>query len=183
MAFIVETGEGLQDATSYVTIEFANHYHNTYGNSDWPQHADDASEEEIAADHALKSVALIRATKAVDTLYGPRFKSWPFTQEQNLEFPRAAFYLNARQICNSNEIPKALKEAVCEIALKDLMQEDIFPDEENSIKKKKVELDAIKTETEYFSPLKESFTGFTNIERQLKPVLKSEEGVITSLGL
>ena len=98
---VVETGEGLTDANSYVGIEFADDYFAYRGISGWGSLTQEAKEQ-----------YLIRATDFIDSIYQWRGKK--ATAEQALRFPR----VNLTDY-EGNEIvgvPTCLKQAVCDAA-------------------------------------------------------------------
>lgn len=173
MALIVETGSASATANSYVSVEYADAYFSLYGNDAWP-----ATPTVDDGTLALKQTSLIKATQALDSLYGCEYKSFPFTQDQALLFPRFAFYLNSRQICNSNTIPKDLMNAVCEVALIDINQGNIFPDvsELGVVKESLIKLDVLEKRTFYNDAVSnERLSGFYKIERLLRQILESDE--------
>jgi hypothetical protein len=109
MAFVVEDGTGLATATSYVSVADAITYHADRGNTSW-----------ALALTAAQEIALIRATQAVDARGLGRFIGSRLTAEQGLEWPRTdAVDINGFEI-DEDEIPSAVKKAVCEGALVEL---------------------------------------------------------------
>jgi hypothetical protein len=104
MAFVVEDGTGLANATSYVSVEDASIYHADRGNTEWDNVAD-------------QQIALIRATQAVDAKGRLRFVGDKGTSTQALAWPRTdAVDTDGFEIA-SDELPVALINAVCEAAL------------------------------------------------------------------
>lgn len=100
--FIVETGEGIPDATSYATVEQADQFAEFWGYSDW---------EEL--DLAQKEFLLIRSTRFIDEQF--TWRSNILTKEQGLLFPRHPFLdNNGRKV---EGVPKDIIEAVAEIAI------------------------------------------------------------------
>lgn len=129
MAFVVEDGNGLSDANSYVDLAFADDYFLTRAISAW-----------TGAD-AVKQAALIRATDYIDTVFGTKFKGTVAfstgdpTVDQALAFPRdmrvpyvgsydtfmsSAVGLYSGPLDKPVVIPTALKKATCEYALRAL---------------------------------------------------------------
>lgn len=115
MAIIIEDGTGKNNAVSYVSYSDASTYHSQQGNDDWPT---DETEGEIA---------LIKATSAVDLLYGPKYKSSIRNNNQSLLFPRYSFIDNNGREVLDNTIPYCLKQAVMELALSYVQGDNIFP--------------------------------------------------------
>ena len=117
MSFIVETGGIVENANSYTDLTYADAYHLQFNpNSDWATY-----------DNTAKQNALIQATRSVDILYGLKFASLILSNAQNLLWPRYAFYDLNNRLINSGVIPSNLKDAVCEISLKALAEEELIP--------------------------------------------------------
>lgn len=134
MAFVVETGAGLSDATSYVSVADADAYHTDRGNAVW-----------LTAETDAKQHALVRATAFIDATYRGRFSGYPAMQRlQAREWPRTgafvripdngrsdAFfygrnygytYLDGVYYVPSNQVPREVIAATCEGALRELTQ-------------------------------------------------------------
>lgn len=175
-----ETGAGLEDANSYITLAYADTYHATFGNTAWPATPDvNTDPAGYATITALKELALIRATRAVDTLFGDDFKGYPLVSTQALLFPRTAFYINRTQVVQAGTLPRALKDAVAEVALKDVNGENINPDVaaaavtgSETVKVADVEVSTTFNDT----PTTAKLDGFLLIERLLEPLLEDEDG-------
>jgi len=102
MTFTVETGAGLAEANSYVSVADADAYHDLRQNLDW----DDLTD-------AQKKASLVYATSYIDAKF-----EWPGyikTSAQALDWPRSSATDNESRILDG--IPAKLKEAVCELAL------------------------------------------------------------------
>ena len=170
---IVENGTGIADANSYITLEEANAYHILYNNLDWA-----GSDEELEQ-------ALILGTRSVDLLYGPKFMSYKRLSISPLLFPRYSFYDNNFQLIDQTTIPKCLKYAVCQLALMQLLGEDILPVQsaDSNIKLGRIKIGEIEIENEYQSNKKisETFPGFNQIDLLLQPILKKKSRSSTSL--
>lgn len=123
MAFVVETGTGLPDANSYVSVAEATAYHSDRGNAAW------------AGDEAAMQGALVRATDYLEQNYGSRWKGCRLTDTQALEWPRTVVA----------GIPRAVKQAVCLLALESIAGTDLNPTQGRAIKREKVDV----LETEY----------------------------------
>lgn len=131
MAFVVEDGTGLPNANSYLAVADADAYNVDHGNTAW-----------LGAD-VDKQAALIRATAYIDASYRGRFPGYPTSGRiQNREWPRvgafvripdngrtdAFLYDNQRDFTYIggiyylavNEIPREIKAAVAEGALREL---------------------------------------------------------------
>lgn len=103
--FIVETGVGDSDATSYVDVEFADDYieANIHASAAW-----------LALEEEDKQRLLVRASKYLDRMVvwnGERVD-----QDSGLRWPRAGVYDADNFIIADDTIPEALKEATAELA-------------------------------------------------------------------
>lgn len=99
---IVENGNGLVGADSYVSVEFADDYFSARGISGWTD-----------LETAKKEQSLIRATDYIDNIF--QWYGKKLVPEQSLRFPRE----NLRDY-EGNEIigvPACLKQAVCDAAI------------------------------------------------------------------
>lgn len=166
MALVLETGAGLNNSNSYVSVAEADAYFSQFDNQDWQ------------GLNSAKESALIKATKAVDLLFGARYKSTVYSQEQSLLFPRYPFYINQRQFISSTGIPKMLKEACSEVALKSINDEEIFPNltASSNIKSENFSLGPISESVTYNGAVtNETLEGFYKIELILRPILNSLE--------
>lgn len=105
MTIIVETGEGLPNAQTYVSVEEATEYNTLMGNTIWSESAD------------KQETALARATQTVDAVWGSKFLSRKTSRGQALLFPRLGFYDNNQDYVGQSDIPRCLKQAVIEMAL------------------------------------------------------------------
>lgn len=174
MALIKEDGTKVANANSYMSVAEADAYHLVMGNTAWPQPDEDGEEDAEAAKVALKETALIQATQSLDLNYGDRYKSYPTYQDQSLQFPRMAFNINGWQVVNSTDIPKDLKNALAELALKQINGDDIFPQasKDENVKSVSKGLGPLKKDITYFKAAEvESYSGFNKVERILAPLL------------
>lgn len=116
MAFIVEDGTGLANATSYTTLVFADDYFADRGVVRWTENSCDAEQQ----------VALILATDYIDVRY--RFRGFQrFPDVQALEWPRDGLLSRTEQIIiDPDTVPIRVQKATAEIALVAL-DSDIFP--------------------------------------------------------
>lgn len=102
--FLVESGEGLATATSYVSVAEMQQY--------WENLGYDFSE----LTDANIQVLLNNATRVLDNYY---FRYWVgsrLTTTQRLEWPRYGAYYVDGQLIDSDTIPIELKDALCELA-------------------------------------------------------------------
>lgn len=107
--FLVENGTGLEDATSYVSVDDADAYAESVSNSAWVDSTDD------------KEAALIRASTAIDARYGASFSGYRSRgREQGLEWPRAAAYDAAGWLIPDDAVPIEVIKATIEAAFREL---------------------------------------------------------------
>lgn len=111
MPFVVEDGTGLEDATSLCDVAFADEYFADRMVTAW------------TGNDALKQSKLIAATDYVEARWSLKFKGtkqFPDTP-QALSFPRL-------HIGHDGEVPRAVKKAVAEYALRALTGVSLAPD-------------------------------------------------------
>lgn len=101
MALIVESGVGLDDAESYVSVADATTYAAKIGHSAWSA---------LAVTEAQREAALRQATAYIDSRY--RFRGEPLTDTQALEWPRGGYGWPQKRVV----------EACCELAVRALSQ-------------------------------------------------------------
>jgi len=173
MTLIVETGASVVDANSYVSLLEADTYHALYYNSDWDGLSD-----------ADKEQHLILATRSIDANYASKFLSLKKNDINELCWPRLAFLNNNNIMIADNTIPKALKNAVCEVALMSSLGLNLFPASNNddNVKINKTKIGDLAIEKEYFSSSKKSSEekeGFNTIELFLWTILKLKNKTLT----
>lgn len=118
MPFVVETGQGLENANAYIDVAFADGYHADRGHVAWTSYTTQQKEQ-----------AIVRATDYVDKRFGRHFRGSRRSQQQNLEWPRLdAFDDSWLLLAASNEIPRELKRAVAEYALRAALLGELAPD-------------------------------------------------------
>lgn len=145
MTLIVEDGTNVENANSYISVADADTYHSTYGNTAW---ADLSTTE--------KETSLIKATQAVELLYGEVFLGRLKETTQSRLYPRTAFYDNFGRYVETGSIPDALKNWVCEAGLVFSTGEEVFDanDPTSYVVKESVEIGgAIKESLEYSQPI------------------------------
>jgi hypothetical protein len=170
MALIIETGNKQAGANSYVTVEFADAYHSTYGNTDW------------AGDTTLKEQALIVACQSLELLYGPKYASSRQEGVQSLLWPRYSFYDRNGNTRIAEAIPAELKNAQAELALMYLNGAGLFPEGNTtaSIAQEQVSVGDISTSTTYNKAGKQeqaTYEGFRKIDLLLWPILKGRQSI------
>jgi hypothetical protein len=106
MGIIVEDGTGLAGANSYASEDELDTY------------TDDRAITLATGD---AEAALIRATAAIDAIYGSRFPGYKTNgRDQNLLWPRIYAYDGDGDLIDSDEIPVEIKNATCEAAVREL---------------------------------------------------------------
>jgi len=122
-----------------------------------------------------KEAALIRATNFLDGKFGPRFRGSKIDWEQSLEWPRIGAKDDSNLSYDSDEIPKALKNATAELAIStlDAGQPELAPnvDEDAPIIRTRSKVGPLEDETEYgaggLEPGRRTFQRMENLLRQL----------------
>lgn len=117
MALVVESGSGADSsANSYITVAECSTYHADMGNAAWAAAS--------ASPDTARENAVIRASRAIDRLYGRKFKGrQTFPGVQAMEWPRIGVYLvDGSFEVDEDEMPTALKHAACEAALRELAE-------------------------------------------------------------
>lgn len=157
---IVEDGSGVDNANSYVDLDFALEYCTMKGYSDWLDLTDDE-----------QKIYLIRGTEFVDNYY--TWKGVRKYKTQSLSFPREELYDLDRYRVDG--IPVALKKACIEAAWLNAESgtDTLFStaDENGDIKRQKVD----SLEVEYFSSSESSNSSsvdYTSIYDILNKLLK-----------
>lgn len=162
---IVENGQKLANANSYVSLADARLYHAAIGN-DW----ESLDDEELTQ-------ALFMAGRSVDLLYGDLYLGSfdPYSEQAMLFGREVAFVDNRGRVVPANTIPKCLKDAQCEIAQLFLDGVSILPvdESETAVKVKKVSVDVISEESQYYRPVgSASYSNFDSVKRILSPILR-----------
>lgn len=152
---IVEDGSIVEDANSYITYDYAENYHTLRGNSAW-----------VDGNPLAKQQAIIRATQSIDALYKAYWLDGRVDDEQELEFPRG----------EEETIPKNLKKAVAEAALRELETPNgLAPDLDRGGKIKKVKADVV--EVEYMDGAS-ALTVYTMLDGLLADLISGTPGAI-----
>lgn len=113
MAFVIEDGAGVPNSNSYESVEAATAYHAQRGNADWATATNDKREQ-----------ALIAASDYADMRY--HYPGRPLHEDQGLQWPRCdAYDANGVKVTG---IPKSLRIAVCEYALRHVKGVVLAPD-------------------------------------------------------
>jgi len=132
MALIVEDGTVVENANSYITLEYLVNYWALRGTT-------------FTQDDETLINYIIKATQYIDMKYN--FRGCSTEQEQDLSFPR--LYLYDREGYLVIGIPKRLMKAVCESAKLLINGTNLFEAEESGVGAKSVTVGPIKTAYSY----------------------------------
>lgn len=118
VTLVVETGSSDPNANGYISVSFADTYHDDRGNSAWaPLPADD------------KARAIIKATDYIDKRFGRQFRGFRSQKAQSLEWPRTGAFDNDSYAFTSEDIiPRQLQKACSEYALRTIAKSELAPD-------------------------------------------------------
>jgi hypothetical protein len=143
MAFVVETGAGLSNATSYISLAEAEDFVADYfaTNTNWS-----------GATDSVKQTALMQATQYLDLKYGQRWVERRTSDDQALDWPRAYVDDRNNYPVESDIIPVNIKRATVVMALEFLAGVDPLADiaaSQRDIKSKSTQLGPIRSTIEY----------------------------------
>ena len=141
---VIEDGTGLANADSYIDVIFADAYFLKRGITQW-------------AGLTNKESLIIRAMDYIENNY--TYQGTKLVSTQSLQFPRL--------ICGETVYPIALKNAVCELALKS-NEEDLLADTDKTTIREKVGT----LEVEY-DPNQDNIKSYNYVNKLLAPYLVS----------
>jgi hypothetical protein len=165
--FIVETGAGLSNANSYLSLTDANTYHENHsGSTTW-----------TSAAQADKEKALRLATQYLDAKYYNLWKGSIYTDSQALAWPRIWAEKNdcyATAYYDSDALPQQLKDATAELALKIIEGDTLLDDitKPGDIKSKSVTVGPISKTVVYVGG-SSNIKSYPLIEKLMRPLLTS----------
>lgn len=160
MALTVETGAGLANAESFVSVSNADARATALGNAAWL----------ALATTALKEEALRRATVYMEQAYRSRWKGQRVVSMQALSWPRYDVCVDGFSV-ESNIVPTDIANACADLAFKAATAE-LAPDLERGVVREKV--GPIETEYDAYSPQQ---TRFRAIDLMLAPYLSGGSGM------
>jgi len=168
MAFVVETGAGLSNANSYLSVADADSYHTDHsGSSDWS-----------GASEADKQKALRLATQYLDITYRGRWRGAKDSSTQALAWPRSYAVDDDGYLIDCDSLPQQLEDACAELALKviegDTLLEDF--DEPGTVRSESVKIGPIEESKEYMggkAPAKQ----YTIVGRLIRSLIESSDRV------
>ena len=162
---VVEDGTGLSTANAYISYADANTYWENHGNpSDWTDEDQSAREEAIRI-----------ASQYLDAVYKLQWKGTRCEQDQALDWPRAGGYDSDGYAIESDEVPRAVEQACCELALLHITETDgLLPNLEDpgTVSAYSVKVGPVSESTRW-SGGKGEFKEFSIVERILTPVIES----------
>lgn len=164
MTFVVEDGSGKTDANSYVSVADCDTYHSNHsGSTTWS-----------GATTANKEKALRLATQYLDAKYERRWIGVRFSLEQRLHWPRSYVEQYDIYTISTTTIPRELKDACCELALKQLSDTDLAPDITNpgNIAEEEVSAGSVSSRTKYVGGGKSQTKSYTLVRHLLQPLLR-----------
>lgn len=130
------------------------------------------------ASDAEKERSILRATRFVDS---HRFVGQRTDPDQALAWPRAWVGSIDGRVIASDEIPREIKEATIEAAMRDNNGESLFVDHDGgTIKRRRRKVGELETETE-FATSQQAGKTFQVIEAMLRPFLQANRGLQRSL--
>lgn len=162
MTLIVETGQGVANAQSYVSAADCATYHAARGNSTFG-----------AMTEAQQEQAIIRAMDFM-ALYGPKWKGARISDTQALDWPRydvcieGGGYRRSATYAPTDKVPDAVVKAVCELAVRAGAGELIKDAEREVIEET---IGPIKTKWASSSPAPAA--QFPAVDLMLRPLLQS----------
>lgn len=164
MALTVEDGTQKTDSDTYASIADTDTYISRWhDDSDWS-----------AATDAVKERALLKGTRWVDS---HEFVGQMTDPDQALSWPRAFIGSIDGRVIASNEIPREIKEACMEAALREVQGNPLFVDHDGgSIRREMKQVGDLRKETEFANPRQAGKT-FQAIKALLKPYLQISRGL------
>lgn len=136
MALIVEDGTGFNDAESYISVTEADAYHLSRGNTAWENLDDEVKEQNLR-----------RATEYLDAVYGARWLGDTAFEGQSLDWPRSSVLTDTERTTYwtpfsyylaTSPLPKQLRRATAELALKSATGTELTPDQGPAVKQETV---------------------------------------------
>lgn len=160
MSLVVETGEGLATADSYISVADATTRHTNLGNTNWALLSNDEMEQ-----------ALRRATIHMTNSYRSRWQGYRRTVGQALDWPRVDVVVDQINAIDSDTVPSDIQNACADFALK-AAAGDLNADLERGIVREKV--GPIETEFDRNTP---QSVRYRAIDMALAPYLKGSSAM------
>lgn len=169
MTIVVETGSGVVNAESYVSVEEADSYFARFANTVW---SGKTTEQ--------KETALKVASAYADSRWGARISAEPLKPEQRLSLPAKGLYSPHGAAVSG--IPVKWKQAVMEYALQsfsgDLWKTATQADVSGKIKSERVTVGPITTKTDFAVPIGQAaqFNNYPKADALVKIAFMSRGG-------
>ena len=166
ITLIIEDGNVVQDANSYTDIQFVDDIAELEDEVTWL----DCPEED-------KVKAIVKATKLIDTLFGPKMRGELYDSSQSLLYPRGSFMDSNNRLIESKTIPNALLNATAHAAI-GFVNEDInFVEddfEDSNIKKESFNVGsgAFSESVEYFEKENKGSVSKQRVFKEIAPLLQ-----------
>lgn len=155
MSLIVETGAGLADAESYISVADTDAYWADVGDSLW-----------ATLNETEKEQALRRAVRFMKAIYRTKWAGRRVLQTQALDWPRYNVLVEDLPV-PSNTVPQEVRDACAELAIRAAAGPLLDDADTSSTQIKKDKVGAL--ETEYFQPHVEPAERFLTIGAMLQP--------------
>lgn len=166
MSLVVETGAGLSDAESYISVADASTYVTAFGgNALW-----------TVADTAAKETALRIAAQYLDSKY--RFRGQKNSFEQALAWPRYNAIDDDEFVLSNDELPIKLKQAQVEAALRHLAGDNLLGviDKPGAIASESVTVGPIQKSVSYVAG-RVPYKAYPKIQALLKSIIETGEEI------
>ena len=125
MAFVVEDGTAKSDANSYISLSYAETYHDDRGNTAW-----------ASATSATQQAACIKATDYIEANF-TFVTGGVVSYEQSLQWPRWGAEDRNGNAFSTNEVPGVVKQATAILALEVVDGTDILAKIDRKTKREK----------------------------------------------
>lgn len=160
MALVVEDGTGLVNASSYISISFADTYHRDRANTTW-----------AAGDFGARESAILKATEYIDSQWVFQGTTTFPQTPQALQFPRTGMVNEEGCLVDAESLPLGLQRATAEMALSILTNSgDVSPATvTGGAKKRRERVGVLESELEFDAH--EGSTFFPRVSRLLAPFI------------
>lgn len=158
---VVETGAGLADADSYLSVAEAIQYHTARGNVAWLR----------LTTLEARDIALRRATDYLRQTYGTRWRGERVSSRQRLDWPRTGVCADGFDV-PSDSVPEAVRHACAELALR-VLQGQLSPD----LKPQPIRKSLGPISVEY-TPAGREAPRYSAVDGLLQPLLKGSNAII-----
>lgn len=138
MTLVVEDGSGVATANTYDSLANVSTHHADRNNTAW-----------LDFNTPQQEAAIIRATDYIDKRFGQQFLGIRTTKEQGLEWPRLDdFDSDGFLFSGVDDVPRQLKKALAEYALRAALCGVLAPDPLSPVPKQSMETGATERDTD-----------------------------------